>query len=825
MIDFEQALARKTLFVEVILPLAVANSFTYRVPFDQNNKVAIGKRAVVQFGKSKIYTAIILSISQNPPERYEAKYLLDIIDDQPIVNPTQLNLWHWMANYYMCHLGEVMQAALPSALKLASETRIVLNSQGDFDKSDLSDKEFVVVEALEIQRELLISDINKILGQKNVFSILRSLFDKKAIFIYEEINQKYKPKTIVLIQLNQTYKNPDALKQLFSLLEKAPKQLDVLLAYLKLSKQNQEITKPQLAEASGATPGIIKALIDKDIFITDYKIVSRLTKYDDELTDTFTLNAYQDVALKAIKHYFNTLPVTLLYGVTSSGKTQIYIRLIEDAIAQEKQVLYLLPEIALTTQIIERLKKYFADKIVVYHSKFNDNERAEVWQKVLKNECKLVLGARSAVFLPFVNLGLIIVDEEHEASYKQYDPAPRYNARDTAIVLAGMHKAHILLGSATPSIETYFNAQTGKYGLVKLLKRYGGVQMPMIEVASIAEEVQKKIIKENFTTVLLAQMEQALAKKEQVILFQNRRGYVPILICKTCGNTPKCINCDVSLTYHKSSNKMHCHYCGYQEDNIVKCLACGSTHIEQKGYGTEKIEDDIKVLLPNFNVGRMDYDTTRNKNGHQHILSTFEEGKIDILVGTQMVAKGLDFGNVTTIGIINADSMLKFPDFRAYERTFQMLSQVAGRAGRRDKQGKVIIQAYDVKNRIIQQVVDNNFDGMFTDELAERKQFNYPPYTRIIQIDVKHKDFLKLQAIAEYFAIELRKVLGDKVLGPQIPLVGRIRTYYIQTIMIKVDRQTQSIVKVKELLKIKFAAFYENKLNKAALLSVDVDPY
>jgi len=825
MIDFEEALDRETLFVEVILPIAVANTFTYRVPYEQNINATIGKRAVVQFGKSKIYTAIILSITHKAPERYEAKYLLDIIDEQPIVNENQLKLWHWMANYYMCHLGEVMQAALPSALKLASETRIVLNSQADYDKTDLSDKEYVVVEALEIQKELLISDINKILGQKNVFSILRSLFDKKAIFIFEEINQKYKPKTIVLITLNDVYKNAESLKQLFSILEKAPKQLDVLLAYLQLSKQNSEITKAQLTEASGATSAVIKALIDKDIFILDFKIVSRLTKYDDELTDTFTLNAYQDVALKAINHYFKTLPVTLLHGVTASGKTQIYIRLIEDAIAQGKQVLYLLPEIALTTQIIERLKKYFADKIVVYHSKFNDNERAEVWQKVLKNECKVVLGARSAIFLPFVNLGLIVVDEEHEASYKQYDPAPRYNARDTAIVLAGMYKAHILLGSATPSIETYFNAQTGKYGLVKLLNRYGGVQMPKIEVASIADETKKKLIKENFTTLLLAEIEQALAKKEQVILFQNRRGYVPILICKTCGNTPKCINCDVSLTYHKTSNKMHCHYCGYQEDNIVKCLACGSTHIEQKGYGTEKIEDDIKVLLPNFNVGRMDYDTTRNKNGHQHILSTFEEGKIDILVGTQMVAKGLDFGNVSTIGIINADAMLKFPDFRAYERTFQMLAQVAGRAGRRDKQGKVIIQAYDVKNRIIQQVVNNNYDGMFIDELAERKQFNYPPYTRIIQIDVKHKDFLKLQTIAEYFAIELRKVLGEKVLGPQIPLVGRIRTYYIQTIMIKVDRQTQSIVKVKELLKLKIDAFYENKLNKGSFLSVDVDPY
>ena len=825
MIDLESALARKTLFVEVVLPLAVPNTFTYRVPFEHNDNVEIGKRAVVQFGKSKIYTAIILSFSQNAPERYEAKYLLDIIDEKPIVNDNQLKLWNWMAHYYMCHLGEVMQAALPSALKLASETRIVLNKEAEFDKTELSDKEFMVMDALEIQSELLISEINKILGQKNVFTILRSLFDKKLIFIFEEINQKYKPKKVTNLQLNEVYKNPETLKQLFSILEKAPKQLDVLLAYLQLSKQKKEITKAKLTEASGATSAIIKALIDKDIFIAEHKILSRLSKYDDEIGDGFQLNPFQEVALKSIQHYFQTLPVTLLYGVTSSGKTQIYIRLMEEAIAKGKQVLYLLPEIALTTQIIERLKKYFSGNIVVYHSKFNDNERAEAWQKVLNNECKLILGARSSVFLPFVDLGLIIVDEEHEASYKQYDPAPRYNARDTAIVLAGMHKADILLGSATPSLETYFNAKTGKYGLVKLMQRYGGVQMPEIKVASIAEETQKKLIRENFTTLLLAEMEDALNKKEQVILFQNRRGYVPILICKTCGNTPKCINCDVSLTYHKSSHKMHCHYCGYTEDNIVKCLACGSTHIEQKGFGTEKIEDDIKVLLPNFNVGRMDYDTTRNKNGHENILSNFEEGGIDILVGTQMVAKGLDFGNVSTIGIINADSMLKFPDFRAYERTFQMLSQVAGRAGRRDKQGKVIIQAYDINNRILQQVVQNDFEGMFTDELAERKQFNYPPYFRIIQIDVKHKDFFKLQSISDYFAVELKKVLGDKVLGPQIPLIGRIRTYYIQTIMIKVDRQTQSIVKVKELLKVKINAFYENKLNKGSFLQVDVDPY
>ncbi len=816
---------RTTYFIEVILPLSIPKTYTYRVPLEHNDSIEIGKRVIVQFGKSKIYTAIILSVSETAPTAYEAKYLMDVIDDQPIVNIKQLEFWHWIADYYLCYLGEVMAAALPTALKLASETKIILNKEHVFDKAELSDKEYVLTEALEIQNELTISEISKILGQKTVFPILRSLFNKHIIYISEEIIEKYKVKKLTLLQLNSFYNDAENRKELFNILEKAPKQLDVLLAYLKLIKQNKEISKAMLMEASGAGSSIIKALVERDIFTVIEKEISRLPNYEEDIFADFTLNEEQQSALSLISESFKTQSVTLLHGITSSGKTQIYIRLIEAAITKQDQVLYLLPEIALTTQIIERLKKYFGNKIGVYHSRFNDNERAEVWQKVLSGEFKIILGARSAVFLPFKNLSLIIVDEEHEASYKQYDPAPRYNARDTAIILGSLHQAKVLLGSATPSIETYNHAKEGKYGFVELLKRFGGVKLPAIEVVSIAEQNKKKLIQENFSDVLLKEINTALELKEQVILFQNRRGYVPVLICKTCGNTPKCINCDVSLTYHKSSGKMHCHYCGYREEHIVSCPACGSNHLEQKGFGTEKIEDDLKILVPDTKIGRMDYDTTRNKFGHQHLLNDFEEGRINILVGTQMVAKGLDFGNVTLIGIINADSMLKFPDFRAFERSFQMLSQVAGRAGRRDKQGKVIIQTYDAAHRIIKNVVDNDYKTMFTEELKERKIFKYPPFYRLIQIDVKHKDAAKLHNIANNFAATLKNTLKDKVLGPQVPLVGRIRNYYIQSIIIKIDRQNQSVPKIKEFLKEKINEFNLNKQNAGGILQVDVDPY
>jgi primosomal protein N' (replication factor Y) len=514
-----------------------------------------------------------------------------------------------------------------------------------------------------------------------------------------------------------------------------------------------------------------------------------------------------------------------LHGITSSGKTQIYIRLIEEAIAAGRQVLYLLPEIALTTHIIERLRQYFGTNIGVYHSRFNDNERVEVWQKVLNNEFKVVLGARSAVFLPFQDLGLIIVDEEHEVSYKQYDPAPRYNARDAAIFLANMHSGKVLLGSATPSFESYFNARTHKYGLVELTERFGGTELPVTEVVSIVEETKKKTIQSHFTSVLMLDIQQALANKEQVILFQNRRGYAPVLLCKVCAYTPKCINCDVSLTYHKHSGKLHCHYCGYKEDTPSVCPACGSTHLEYKGFGTEKIEDDLAMLLPDARIARMDLDTTRSRNSLQNILNDLEEKKIDILVGTQMVAKGLDFADVTVIGIINADSMLKFPDYRANERSYQMLSQVSGRAGRRGKQGKVVIQTYDVKHRVIKQVIENDYRDLYFTEMEERKSFNYPPFYRVINLDVKHKDPEILYNQSAYLAAELRKSFGDRVIGPETPLISRIRNYYIKSIMLKFEKDGVSVNKVKATIRDVITQFQTTKLSKGSIVQPDVDPY
>ncbi len=827
MLEFYEAEGntRKTIFVEVILPLAISKTYTYRVPFEIGKQVEIGKRVVVQFGKSKIYTAIIYKISEIPPALYEAKYIIDVLDDEPIVNPFQLALWKWISEYYLCYLGEVMQAALPAALKLASETRITLNHSAEFDKDTLSDKEFLILDALELHSELRVSDISKLLGQKTVFPLLRSLFEKNIIVISEEISEKFKPRKKAFITLNPFYNDPANRKGLFDVLERAPKQLGLVLAYYKLEKHQAEISKADLIETSGSSAAVLKSLLEKEIFVQEDKIVSRLSTEEIETFLKFELNEAQENALKQVRKEFLEKDVVLLYGETSSGKTQIYIRLIEQMLLEEKQTLYLLPEIALTTQVIERLRQYFGNQVGIYHSKFNDAERAEVWQKVLRGEYKMVLGARSSIFLPFQNLGLIIVDEEHESSYKQYDPAPRYHARDTAIYLAHLHKAKIVLGSATPSLESFYNFKIKKYGFVTLKGRFGGVQSPLIEVVSIAEETKRKTMQSHFTSVLMNEITGALGRKEQVILFQNRRGYTPVLLCTTCGYTPKCINCDVSLTFHKSSAKLHCHYCGYKQEVLNACPACGSTKIEQKGFGTEKIEDELQLLFENARIARMDLDSTRSRNSFQLLLNDFEEGRIDILVGTQMVAKGLDFGNVTTIGIISADSMLNYPDFRAFERSFQMLSQVSGRAGRRAKQGKVIIQAYDTSHRVISQVVRNDYEEMFDTEILERRNFHYPPLYRLIQLDVKHKDLSKLVTIAASLAGVLRSQFADRILGPEAPLISRIRNYYIQTILIKVEKEGVSVQKIKDALRDILTTFDADPANKGVYIQTDVDPY
>lgn len=817
---------RETLFVEVILPLAIAKNYTYRVPFEMNAAVQTGKRVVVQFGKSKLYTAIIAAISNHPPEKYEAKYILEILDDRPVVTPQQFTFWKWLSDYYMCNEGEVMNAALPSALKLASETKITLNREFLVDKTQLNDREFLIVEALDLQPELSISDITKLLGLKTVMPVLKLLFEKNIINISEEVSDRYKPRVRVFIKLNPVYHDQEQLKELFAILERrAPKQADAVLAYLKLARQQASISKTELINESGAGPASITSLIEKDVFWVEEKAVSRLHMEDEGIFDVFNLSEQQERVLTHIKKEFEQKDVVLLHGITSSGKTQLYIRLIEEAIAAGKQALYLLPEIALTTHIIERLRQYFGNNIGVYHSRFNDNERVEVWQKVLNNEYKVVLGARSSVFLPFRQLGLIIVDEEHEVSYKQYDPAPRYNARDAAIFLANLHQGKVVLGSATPSFESYFNARTHKYGFAELTERFGGTELPVIEVVSIAEETKKKTIQSHFTKVLMDDIEQALANKEQVILFQNRRGYAPVLLCKICAYTPKCINCDVSLTYHKHSGKLHCHYCGYKEDTPSICPACGSTHLEYKGFGTEKIEDELALLLPQARIARMDLDTTRSRNSLQNILNDLEEQKIDILVGTQMVAKGLDFAGVTVIGIINADSLLKFPDYRANERSYQLLAQVSGRAGRRGKQGKVVIQTYDVNHRVIKQVIENDYRDLYMTEMEERKNFHYPPFYRLINLDVKHKDPEILYNQAAYLATELRKHFGDRIIGPETPLISRIRNYYIKSIMLKFEKDGVSVNKVKATIRDVITQFQTTKLSKGSIVQPDVDPY
>jgi primosomal protein N' (replication factor Y) len=823
MLEFAEAeyTDRETLFVEVILPLAIAKNYTYRVPYEMNDAVAIGKRAVVQFGKSKLYTAIIISIGTKPPAKYEAKYLVEILDDRPVVTGNQLNFWNWLADYYICNIGEVMSAALPSALKLASETKIMLNKEFEVDRTTLHDKEFLIVEALDIQPELTVSDIVKLLGQKQVMPILKLLFEKNIIHISEEVSERYKPRKRTFITLNPFYHDQENLKELFGILEKkAPKQADAVLAYIKLSRQQKTVSKNELIEESGAGAASIKALLEKDVFVAEDKNVSRLYYEEEEIVNGFELSLQQQEALTSIKTQFIEKEVVLLHGVTSSGKTQLYIQLMEAMIQTGRQVLYLLPEIALTTHIIERLRMYFGADIGVYHSRFNDNERVEVWQKVLNNEYKVVLGARSSVFLPFHDLGLIIVDEEHETSYKQFDPAPRYNARDAAIFLANLHSGKVLLGSATPSFESYYNARTNKYGFTELTERFGGV-----ELVSIAEETKKKTIQSHFTSVLIADVQQALENKEQVILFQNRRGYAPVLMCKICAYTPKCINCDVSLTYHKSSGKLHCHYCGYKEDSPAICPACGSTHLEYKGFGTEKIEDELSLILPDARIARMDLDTTRSRNSLQTILNNLEEKKIDILVGTQMVAKGLDFAAVSVIGIINADSLLKFPDYRANERSYQMLAQVSGRAGRRGKQGKVVIQTYDVNHRVIKQVIENDYQDLYFTEMAERKSFKYPPFYRLINLDIKHKNPEIVYRQAEYLAGELRKHFGDRVIGPQAPLVSRIRNYYIQSILLKFEKDVISINKAKAIIRDTITQFQTTKLSKGSVIQPDVDPY
>ncbi len=814
-------------FIDVILPIPLEKSFTYSITQAEADFLMIGMRVAVPFGKSKIYTAIVYNIHNQEPLIYEAKEIHQILDEIPIVTKTQLNHWEWISEYYMCTLGEVMRAALPSAFVLESETVIRKNNENLLNDEDLKDDEFLVYEALHHQTSLKIQDIMGILDQKNVLPVIKRLLERDAISVQEEVYEKYKPKLVRFVKLHVSYTSQEKLQQLMEDLSNAPKQRDVVMTLFSISaKTKKPIKVSDLAEESDASNTIIKTLIDKGI-LEEYHIQKDRIEYsgaDNE--ESKHLNSHQEKALEDIKASFKSQNVVLLHGVTSSGKTEVYVKLIEEVISKGKQVLYLLPEIALTTQLVSRLQTYFGEKVSVFHSRYSLHERVEVWYNVLNNESKaqIILGARSSIFLPFQNLGLIIVDEEHESSFKQFDPAPRYHARDAAIVLANLFKSKTLLGSATPSLESYYNAQQNKYGLVEINYRFNEVLMPEIELVDLADKYKRKRMKGHFSDRMLEEMTEALDEGHQIILFQNRRGFSPIVECNTCGHSPQCPNCDVSLTYHQYRNQLRCHYCGYNTAMLQNCQACGSNELDSKGFGTEQIEEEVKALFPDHKVSRMDLDTTRGKYGYDKIITAFEQQEVDILVGTQMLTKGLDFRNVKLVGIMNADNLLNFPDFRAHERSFQLMLQVSGRAGRTDKRGKVLIQTYNPYHRILQQVSVNNYAEMYKEQMEERYTYKYPPIFRLIKITLKHKDYNKVNMGADWFAKSLRQTFRNNVLGPEFPPVSRIRNQYLINILVKIPPQ-QSLPKTKEVISKINNSFMSVKDFRPIRVIVNVDNY
>ncbi|UMB61056.1 primosomal protein N' [Lutibacter sp. A80] len=811
-------------YSNVILPIPLSKLFTYKITEAEANFLKPGMRVAVEFGKSKIYTALVYNIHNTPPVGYEAKEIYQILDEFPIVNQIQLKHWDWLANYYMCALGEVFRAALPSAFLLESETEIQLVA-GFTNEGILSDEEFLIFEALQHQSQLSIFKIIEILGKKNVFPVIKRLIEKNVIVVKEQIYEQYKPKLIKYIRLKEPWNSKNKLSELLENLSRAKKQRELILTYFQLESLKKPIKATDLQEKASTSNSVLKSLIDKEIF-EYYFIQKDRINFNGTTSDIKELTIYQQEAFESVKTSFKTKQVTLLKGITSSGKTEIYVKLIKNLLEEGKQVLYLLPEIALTTQLIERLQHYFGDYLSVFHSKYSMNERVEVWNNVLENKQKaqLVLGARSSLFLPFSNLSFVIVDEEHEPSFKQYDPAPRYHARDAAIVLANLHKAKVLLGSATPSIETFYNAQQGKYGYVELNRRFGNVLLPEIELVDVKEKHRKKRMKGHFSDRLLEMIQDALDEKEQVILFQNRRGFAPVVECETCGVSPQCPQCDVSLTFHSFRKELRCHYCGYRQAMPHNCGACGSEKLNTKGFGTEQIEQELEQLFPDASIGRMDLDTTRGKYGYQKIIGKFEAQEIDILVGTQMLSKGLDFANVSLVGIMNADTMLNFPDFRAHERSYQLMVQVAGRAGRSKKRGKVTIQTFNPYHQILQQVSTNSYKEMFKEQLDERWQYHYPPFYRIIKITLRHKDYVRVEEGANWLGKSLTNIFKEQILGPTTPAISKIRNYYIRHIIIKIPPKQSIGVTKNNILRVK-NSFQAVKQFRSIKLNIDVDNY
>ncbi len=818
-------------FVDVILPLPLQGPFTYMVPEPFLDPIKPGIRVIVQFGARKFYSAIIYKIHQDAPSGYEVKEVQSIIDEKPVIYPENLKLWNWISNYYCCTLGEIMKAALPAAMKLESQTKII-KTEG-YDDIVLPENQELIFQNLEAKPKA-VQQIQKELGKQFSFKALNTLIEKKLVAVEEKISDKYKPKLEEYIFLNPEIKEEQQLQEIIDSLKRAKKQQDLLLHFSGLIQQfNQPTTnrikKKELLQGTHFSNAILKGLLSKNILKSVFIPVSRIDAGNNIQKGLNLLNPFQEEALQQIRKQFEYQQAVLLYGVTSSGKTEIYTHLIEEALAKGQQVLYLVPEISLATQLTQRLVNIFGKKVGISHSRLNDQERVEIWNKVLLFEenpadsYHIILGARSSVFLPFSNLGLIIVDEEHENSYKQFDPAPRYNARDMAVVLGYQTKANILLGTATPSFESYFNAKSGKFGLVELNKRYGKMELPDMVVADIQWAFKRKKMKSFFTPQLYDEIEQALAKKEQVILFQNRRGYAPFVECMDCGWIPKCNKCDVSLTYHKYKKQLTCHYCGYYMPMAKACHDCGSPELKTRGIGTEKIEDELKQLFPSARVGRMDLDSTRGKNAFEKIIRKLEKREIDILVGTQMVTKGLDFEHVSIVGVLNADNLLNFPDFRAHERSYQLISQVSGRAGRKHKQGKVVIQTSNPDHQTIKEIMGNAYEATFSRQIAERKLFKYPPYFRIVKIVVKHKNMDNLNIVAKQLATMLKENKELAILGPEFPLISRIKLWHHKEIWIKFSK-TKNLGGLKTFITTCVLKVKQLPGNSSAIFNIDVDP-
>jgi primosomal protein N' (replication factor Y) len=811
-------------YVEVVIPLALPRNYTWEVPEDLLPVVQPGVRVEVVLGKNKKYAGIVKRLHKEKPAAFQPKSILNVLDESPIVFPQQILLWEWMSEYYLCSEGEVMQAALPTYFKLSSETILLFNEQAGDDFAELDEDEFIVAEALSIRKELRLNEVQQLLDITHVYPVIKRLLDKSICLVWEELKQSYKEKTETYILLHPDYQKEEALAELMNNWSKAPKQLELLLAYLHLMKTTGEVVQSELLKKSGASAAQLKGLSEKGILIPEKRSVDRLRQQAREININFQLSDPQQTALDQVRFQFEQKQVCLLHGITSSGKTLLYIRLMEEMIGKGKQVLYMLPEIALTSQVIRRLQQYFGGYIVIYHSRFNPNERVELWNKVKSGEARIILGARSAIFLPFRNLGLVICDEEHDPSYKQQDPAPRYNARDAGIYLASIFSAKVLLGSATPSLESYYNVLQGKYGLAELFQRYGDIALPeilLVNTSKIKTTDKNKII---VSEPLQQAIEESLARNKQIILFQNRRGYSPYQVCQTCGWIPHCKQCDVSLTFHKLHNKLVCHYCGTVYPPLTICEACGNHQFTQQNFGTERIEETLLELLPKARIARMDIDAVKGKHAHDALIQLFEQHRIDILVGTQMVVKGLDFEKVYLVGILDADAILGFADFRVNERGFQLMEQVSGRAGRKEEQGKVLIQVRNTAHPVLEYVRNHDYKSFAQAELAKRQQFAYPPYTRMIELKFKHKLPETVAAAARQFADWMKPSFGSYLIGPAAPVVNRVRNQYIMELLIKLPKDMHLLQHCKEQIQLLTAHLHHQPPYKSVVITPDIDP-